>query len=95
MRLPILGDDSLCLTVGKILYTLHGDEMEFHPSAFVILIYKAVGMATEPVHVAERGRYATRRHRYRHLMQRFGQKRPKSQLAAGLRIPVRGSRFMA
>src|SRR5258707_15774273 len=77
MALTITRDDLSRLSVRQVLNALLGFEGKLHPKSLVLGVDEAVGVAPEPMHMAERPRDSPITHDNGDLVQRFGQVRPK------------------
>ena len=51
VRFAVFGNNFLSLAVSKVFYSLKCAEMKLDPGPLVILVYEAVSMAAESVHV--------------------------------------------
>src|ERR1700730_7076892 len=81
MALTITRDDRSRLSVRQVLNALLGVEGKLHPKSLVLGVDEAIGVAPEPMHMAERLRDSPITHDDCNLVQRFGQVRPKVPVA--------------
>ena len=84
--------DDLCrLSVGQVLNALLRFEGKLHPETLVLRVNKAIGVASKPMHVAERLGNATVAHDIGDLVERLRKVRPKVPVV--VRAPHAGPRI--